>query len=267
MDEPYRRPHSSLLATEFPRAIGEWQALACSLPYLCSLPRGDGHCVLVLPGFTGDDPSTATLRWFLTERGYHAPPWRLGRNLGPTDHILDGMATLVERLTSGGARISVIGWSLGGIFARELGRTYPDAIRSIITLGSPFRLTSADRDKSVASAAYEAMSALHNRERAEAMRVRDEDRAALTVPVSSIFSRTDGVVPWASCIDARGGMCESIEVPGSHTGLGHNPVALFVIADRLAQPDGRWEPYRVSPCLSSLVRLWPTPPSVAAAVA
>jgi pimeloyl-ACP methyl ester carboxylesterase len=266
MDDPFRRPHSSLLASEFPRAIGEWQALACSLPYLCSLPRGDGHCVLVLPGFMGGDPSTATLRWFLTERGYHAPPWRLGRNLGPTDHILDGMAALVERLTRGGARLSIIGWSLGGIFARELGRTYPDAVRSIITLGSPFRLTSGDRDKTYASDAYEALAALHNRERAEAMRVPEEDRPAMTVPVSSIFSRTDGVVPWASCIHARGDNCENIEVPGSHSGFGHNPVALFVIADRLAQPDGQWEPYKATPCLSPLVRIWQTPPPVAAAV-
>jgi pimeloyl-ACP methyl ester carboxylesterase len=222
--------------------------------------------VLVLPGFTGGDTSTAALRWFLTDRGYHAPPWRLGRNLGPTDHILDGMAALVERLTSAGARISIVGWSLGGIFARELGRTYPESIRSIVTLGSPFRLTGGDRDMSPASAAYEAMAVLHS-ERAKALEVDEDDRPALTVPVTNIFSRSDGVVPWASCIDSRGEHCENIEVPGSHSGLGHNLIALVVIADRLAQADGRWERYRPSPCLSSLVRVWAPPPPVATAVA
>jgi hypothetical protein len=252
------------LVSEFPRAIGEWQAFACLLPYLCSLPRGDGHRVLVLPGFSGDDPSTATLRWFLSERGYRATPWRLGRNLGPTDHILDGMASLMEDLTGDGDRVSIVGWSLGGIFARELGRTYPDAVRSIITLGSPFRLTGGDRDKTNASDAYEAVAALHS-ERAAALHVREDDRPAMTVPVTNIFSRSDGVVPWASCIDSRGERCENVEVPGSHSGLGHNPVALLVIADRLAQPDGAWARYRVSPCLSPLIRLWPAPAPARAA--
>jgi hypothetical protein len=264
MDSPFSRPHSSLLASEFPRAIGEWQAFACALPYLCSLPRGDGHTVLVLPGFIGDDPSTATLRWFLTGRGYRAAPWRLGRNLGPTDHILDGLAALMEKLTSNGDHISIVGWSLGGIFARQLGRTYPDAIRCVITLGSPFRLTGGDRDKTNASDIYEAVAALHS-ERAAALHVREDDRPAMTVPVTNIFSRSDGVVPWASCIDSRGERCENIEVPGSHSGFGHNPVALMVIADRLAQPDGGWERYRVSPCVSSFVRVWPAPTPAAAA--
>jgi pimeloyl-ACP methyl ester carboxylesterase len=266
MDSPFQRPHSSLLVSEFPRAMGEMQAFAYSLPYLCCLPRGDGHCVLVLPGFSGGDPSTAALRWFLTNRGYRATPWRLGRNLGPTDHILDGMAALVEKLTGSGDRISIIGWSLGGIFARELGRTYPEAIRSIITLGSPFRLTGGDRDKTHASDAYEAMAALHS-ERAEAMRVHEDDRPPMTVPVTNIFSRTDGVVPWDSCIDTRGEQCENVEVPGSHSGFGHNPFALFVIADRLAQPEGSWQRYRVSGCLSSVMRVWPAPPVVAASPA
>jgi len=79
------------------RSVAELQAFTAGLPFLAALPRGDGHPVLVLPGFTGDDRSTATLRWFLNHRNYRATPWRLGRNLGPTDHILDGMAALLDR--------------------------------------------------------------------------------------------------------------------------------------------------------------------------
>src|SRR5437764_12740492 len=95
MENSFRRPHLSLLASELPRAFAEMQAFTAALPYLRALPRGDGHRVLVIPGFTGDDRSTVSLRWFLRDRGYWASPWRLGRNLGPTDQILDGMASLV----------------------------------------------------------------------------------------------------------------------------------------------------------------------------
>jgi len=181
----------------------------------------------------------------------------LGRNLGPTDHILDGMDALVERLAERGHRASIVGWSLGGIFARVLGRTHPTAIRSVITLGSPFQLSARDRDQTHASDAYEALSALHS-VRAQQLAT-DEARSPLAVPTTNIFSRTDGVVPWRSCIDTHGDQCENIEVPGSHSGLGHNPIALAVIADRLAQPEGEWKPYVPQGCLRALVRVGPLP--------
>ncbi len=257
MRNSFRRPHPTLLATEMVRAVGELHAFTSVVPFLAALPRGDGHSVLVLPGFTGDDRSTVTLRWFLTQRGYRAMPWELGRNLGPTDHILDGMDALVERLAERGDRASIVGWSLGGIFARVLGRSHPTAIRSVITLGSPFQLSARDRDQTHASDAYEALSALHS-VRAQQLAT-DESRSPLTVPTTNIFSRTDGVVPWRSCIDTHGDQCENIEVPGSHSGLGHNPIALAVIADRLAQPEGEWKPYVPQGCLRALVRVGPLP--------
>ena len=256
MENSFRRPHLSLLASELPRAFGEMQAFTAALPYLRALPRGDGHRVLVIPGFTGDDRSTLSLRWFLRDRGYWASPWRLGRNLGPTDHILDGMASLVDRAAAAGDRVSIIGWSLGGIFGRELARTYPDAVRTVITLGSPFRLREADG--SHASPAFESLAAQHS-ERAKGPHPPEEDRPCISVPVTNIFTRADGVAPWESCIDSCGVTCENVEVQGSHSGLGHNPLALTIIADRLAQPDGLWKPYRPSMCLCSMVRVGPVP--------
>jgi pimeloyl-ACP methyl ester carboxylesterase len=254
----FRRPHPALFASELPRAMGELQAFTYALPYLLALPRGDGHRVLVLPGFTGDDRSTAALRWFLRDRGYRATPWRLGRNLGPTDKILEGMDAFVATVAAAGERISIVGWSLGGIFGRELARTFPSAIRGVITLGSPFRLTARHTDQTYASGAYEALSELHSE---RAGRIPPEDvRPPMPVPVTNIYTRTDGVVPWDSCIERRGDRCENIEVPGSHSGLGHNPFALAVIADRLAQPDGTWKPYQMSGCQCPAVRVGPAVP-------
>jgi hypothetical protein len=257
MHQRFHHPSPSLLASELPRAMIEMQAFACSIPFLRTLPRGDGHTVLVLPGYTADDPSTAVLRGFLSDRGYRAVPWGLGCNLGPSDKVLRGMASLVEKL-SGDSRISIIGWSLGGIFARELGRDTPDAIRSVITLGSPFRLTDLDVEPTAGVAAYNVLASQHS-ERMEGALRPDDDRPEIRVPVTNIYTRADGVAPWQSCVDVRGGCCENIEIPGSHCGLGHNPVALAVIADRLAQPDGAWKPYEVQGCLSAMVRVGPLP--------
>jgi pimeloyl-ACP methyl ester carboxylesterase len=255
----YQRPSSALLITELPRALGELGAFATAAPLLQTLPRGDGHRVLVIPGFMGDDRSTAPLRWFLTGRGYRAMPWRLGRNLGPTDEILDGMDALLERFATTEQHMSIVGWSLGGIFARELARSYAGVVRSVITLGSPFQLHPGERNLTNAGQAYGAVSVLHS---SRANRFTPaEAKAPMPVPTTNIYTRADGVVPWQSCVDVHGDHCENIEVPGSHAGLGHNPVALALIADRLAQPDGTWHPFRatVGCCLRAFVRVGPVP--------
>ena len=257
MYKRFQRPSMPLLATELPRSLCELAAFVQSIPLLKMLPRGDGHTVLVLPGFTGDDPSTMLLRWFLDDRGYRSAPWKLGRNLGPTDEILDGMDLLVEELTRDGEQISIVGWSLGGIFARELGRQYPNRVRQVITLGSPFRLTAEEREETNASTVFEAVSALHSERVLESPG--DDFRPPMPLPVTNIYTQGDGVAPWQSCIDARGARCENVEVLGSHCGLGHNPLVLAVVAERLAQPLGTWEPYVPPRCLGGAVKLGPVP--------
>jgi pimeloyl-ACP methyl ester carboxylesterase len=234
----------ALLAVEAPRAAGELGAWAATLPLLRRAPRGDGHPVLVLPGFTGGDRSTRPLRWFLRDRGYHVHGWRLGLNLGPTDRVVDGLAARLEALAERhGAPMSLVGWSLGGIYAREIARAVPDGVRSVITLGSPFRLT--DRTDAHSGPLYDALSTFHS-PRAEGRRPPERERPAMPVPTTAIYTRTDGITPWLSCVDDAGDRCESIEVRGSHSGLGHNPAALVIVADRLAQPEGHWAPFRRS---------------------
>ena len=238
----YRRPNPAVLALEAPRAIGELGALAASALVLRTLPKGDGHPVLVLPGFTASDTSTRALRRTLRGWGYHAPGWRLGRNLGPTDQVLDGLEERIAQLAERHEQpMSIIGWSLGGIYAREAARQRPDLVRGVITLGSPVRL-SVSHDSNAARL-YERLSARHSYRDDVRHRIPEAERPPLPVPCTNVFSRTDGVVDWRSCLDEPGEQRENIEVYGSHCGLGHNPVVLAILADRLALRPGRWKPF------------------------
>ncbi len=144
--EHWHAPSFVLWATDFGRALGDAGALGMSLGVLlATAPHGDGHPVFVLPGLLAGDPSTFSLRTYLTYLGYEVHGWQLGRNIGPTRHVVEGLrrrtAEIAERH---GRPMSVIGWSLGGIFARELARQRPELVRQVITLGSPFRMQHPD---------------------------------------------------------------------------------------------------------------------------
>ena len=212
MPETLNRP--TLLALEAPRAVSELGLLAAATPLLARSPRGDGHTVLVMPGLGASDVSTRPLRRFLKSRGYDVHGWGLGRNAGPTARMVDGVARRFGDLHGrDGAPVSLVGWSMGGIFARRLARLNPESVRMVISLGSPFRMMSGTRSDQLA------------------------------MPSTAIYSKTDGIAPWQSCHDGDGARHESIEVIGSHCGLGHHPAVLHVVADRLAQPAGAWAPY------------------------
>ena len=239
-----RRPGPQLLLTEGVRASIEFGTTGALLPLLRRARRGDGHGVLVFPGFMASDNSTRTLRWYLRDLGYHAHGWRLGVNIGPTDRILDGMAARIESLHEfHEGPVSLIGWSLGGVYAREMARQHPNAIRQVITLGSPFAID--DREVSNAGPLYNLLSTFHS-PRVDALREPELERVPVPVPTTAIYTKGDGIVPWRSCIDDPDSRpnTENVRVLGSHCGLGHNPRALAVIADRLAQPLGAWRPHR-----------------------
>ena len=243
--ERMRRPPRLLRDLEVPRAMWELGAYYASRPTAWLAPRGDGHGVLVLPGFMTTDVSTRPLRAFLRRLGYDARPWLLDRNVGPTDAIVDGLPRRLRDLhTSTGRRVSLVGVSLGGVFARDLARSHADLVRQVITLGSPFRLPVRYSGPELTNTGplYRAFRPRHSRRAGE--RPEEDDLPLLSVPSTAIYTRTDGVVPWQSCVEREGPTSQSVEVWGSHCGLGHNPLALSVIADRLAQPEGTWRPFR-----------------------
>ena len=235
------RPSLALFITEPGRAIADYGATVASSPLLLRAPRGDGHPVMVLPGLLAEDASTATMRLYLRSLGYRVHGWRLGRNLGPTAAILNGMSARLEELhQSSGRSVSLVGWSLGGIFARELARSRPAVVRQVITLGSPFAL--GNPADSRAGSAYSRLGVLHVSPGSLPRR----ERLSRPIPVATtaIYSRLDGVVPWQACINAPGPRRENVAVYSSHLGMGHNAAVLWVIADRLAQPEGTWRPFR-----------------------
>jgi hypothetical protein len=197
-------------------------------------PRGDGHAVFVLPGLMAGDGSTQVLRDFLGDRGYRASGWGLGRNFGPRPGVEKAMLDTLDRMSDEtGGTVSIVGWSLGGVYARALAATRPEAVRCVITLGSPI---SHPRSTTL-SRLYEFTSG-RPPDDAEHSRVY---RPTPPVPTTSIYSRTDGIVPWQCSVEAEGPRSENIEVYGSHIGLGFNPAVQYAIGDRLAQPEGGWK--------------------------
>ena len=219
------------------RAFGEFGSTLALLPLLRRAPRGDGHPVLVLPGLLAGDASTRPLRTFLADHGYDVHGWGLGRNLGFKPGLEDRMKACLQGLhRKSGRRVSLVGWSLGGVFAREMARRAPEQVRGVITLGSPFagvpRASNAWR-------LYEQAS----QRKVEDWPARERMKTPPPVPATAIFSRSDGIVAWQGCLEREGPGAENIEIEGSHCGLGHNPAALYAIADRLAQPEGQWKPF------------------------
>ena len=233
------RPSPLLALLEPVRAMGELGALALASPWLGLAPRGDGHPVLVLPGFVASDVSTWPLRAYLRSLGYDAHAWELGRNLGwkttgrELQHLLERIRTLHSHH---GQRVRLIGWSLGGVMARQVSRRMPEQVRQVVTLGSPF---TGDPAASTIAGLYERVTG----DRLDGAFIRALLREGSTpppVPATAIYSETDGIVSWRNCVEADGPTSENIVVRGSHVGLAINPAVMFAIADRLAQPDGQW---------------------------
>lgn len=231
-------PPSPLLFLAEGRAIFEFGSGIALWPLLQLAPRGDGHPVLVLPGFLAGNASTLLMRRYLSTLGYDAHGWSMGLNLGHRQKLEAAMLGQLEQIFGESRRkVSIVGWSLGGAFARLLAARRPEMVRSVLTLGSPIGggadVTNADR-------VYRTL----NRQKKNDSSVKKLVAQSLDMPTTSIFSRSDGVVSWRASTIQAGPQSENIEVHGSHTGMGGNPAVLYAVADRLAQPEGEWTAFR-----------------------
>lgn len=237
-------PSKILLGLELIRGtyeLGLGIALRDSLQSV--IPPGDNHPVMIIPGLAGSDESTLYIRRFLESMGYQAFSWGLGRNLGPRE----GLNHLLERVTkrldevqkeSGSKEVSLIGWSLGGIYARELAKVRPENVRQVITLGTPFKGAGKMTN---ASALYELLSKDQSHKDPGIIR---RIEAKPPVPFTSLYSKTDGVVHWEASIEEESDLSENVEIIGaSHLGLGHNPLSMIVIGDRLRHRKEDWKKY------------------------
>jgi pimeloyl-ACP methyl ester carboxylesterase len=235
------------------RALFELGAFYASRPLLTSLPKGDGHSVMVMPGFMASNSSTGPMRSVLSELGYDAHGWDSGRNVRVNEALINKLEAQLTRLHSdSGRKVSLIGWSLGGVLSRELAKIHPDKVRLVMSLGSPI---SDDRNHTNAARLFK----FFNGDEPEKMRdgqFRGLD-VAPPVPTTSVLTKTDGVVHWRGSVQAEGEHpTENIQVYASHIGLGVNPSVMIAIADRLAQKEGNWKPF--SP---SLTQRWMFPNS------
>ena len=246
MSQIIKKPSWLLLLLEG-RALYELGAFSLSYyPLLQSVPEGDGHPVIVFPGFMSSDVSTVPMRRFLQARGYQTYGWGLGRNYGrgidpnhggiPENAL--SLKLIDEVYEEHGRKISLIGWSLGGVYARELARLRPEKVRQVVTMGSPFN--GKDLHASNASRLFQKMSG-HKME--DFAHLVAQLRESPPVPVTAIYTRTDGIAAWQCCTEEHGDEFENIGVLSSHLGLGHNPVVLWLIAERLAQGEGDWRPF------------------------
>jgi len=221
------------------RALLEFNASILLSPLLMRAPRGDGHPVLALPGFLAGDLSMAPMRRYLKQLGYDTYAWKMGRNLGGVSGKRAALRNLLTDIhTATGRKVSIVGWSLGGVYARDLALQLPGMVRSVITLGSPFaddvRATNATR-------LYEALSGETVEHNSELTRAIGGD---LPVLATSIYSRTDGIVNWRTSLLRPSATAENIEVHlASHIGLGVNAAALWAVADRLAQAEGEFRQF------------------------
>ncbi len=222
------------------RALWEYGAALAAMPMLRATDKGDGHPVLVLPGLAANDVSTYPLRQYLRERGYAPHPWNYGLNFGPRPGVLAGCIEHVKELHKMyGRKVSLVGWSLGGIYAREIAKAVPKLTRCVITLGTPFtgnpKATNAWR-------LYQIVSG----HKIDDFELHEQIRTAPPVPTTSLYSKSDGIVAWQCSLNEPGPLAENIEIQASHFGMGLNPMALYAIADRLAQAEGKWQRFDTS---------------------
>lgn len=222
---PLRAPRRPALAKELRTGL-EFIRLPLKGPSLARAPRGDGSKVLVIPGFATTDVSTRPVRTFLRSIGWDAVGWGLGRNTGDVEAGRDRLLEVVDEATRDGSKIAAVGWSLGGALAREMARERPDAVRRVVTFGTP--LAGGPRYTTAGSNYDEAEI-----QRIEAL-IAEAKQRPIAAPITAIYSRNDGIVAWRACLDDDP-RTEMVEVSSSHVGMGIDPDVWRIVAKRLAR--------------------------------
>ncbi len=243
------------------RVFNEIATLPMAWPMLMQTPKGDGHPVLLSPGFMGDEGSLFALKRFLESRGYEVHTWGMGRNVGFKTRHATALEQKIRHLHhQTGRKVSLIGWSLGGLFSLHGALEAPECVRQLITLGSPVTMDPEHGSQSAPFVrklyriiAHPMGPSVHLMQpRSKKLR----SRQLPPVPISCLYSISDGVVPaQEATITGDPSHCENIRVYGSHVGLGFNAMVLAIVADRLAQPEGEWKPFEPAGLNGMLYRM------------
>jgi pimeloyl-ACP methyl ester carboxylesterase len=192
------------------------------------VPKGDGHAILVLPGMLRGDAYTADVCQFLTAIGYTAWSWNLGTNIGPTKWLLDGASKRLIELSDAYGPVSLLGFSMGGLFARYLASRMPDRVRQVITVCSPIH-------EPARNFWLPLQPLLGFWPSVDLAALAREIARPLPVPGTFLFSRADGLVNYAACLDAAAPAADNIEISGPHVLVARNPDVMTIVARRLAR--------------------------------
>ena len=236
-------PSLGFAVAELPRAIVEFACLLPGHSILSRAPRGDGHPVFTLPGYRSNDTSMIIMRRYLARWGYTPYPWGLGTNLGIGYERLDYEERFLARLKpvvkESGEPATLIGWSQGGVIAREIAKQHPELVRQVITLGSPLA------DAPEATTLWRIFKRTSEEELTNELMsfMREVGSPLPDVRCICIYSRSDGIVSADIAQDLVSPNVENICINASHFGMTVNPFVLFVVADRLAQPQDDWAPF------------------------
>ncbi|MEZ5341395.1 MAG: alpha/beta hydrolase [Acidimicrobiales bacterium] len=225
-ESPFPVPPPVNRLNEF-RAGLEAVRLAARAPLLRRTPTGSGRITLLLPGYGTSDVAMAPLRTFLSGRGHDAKGWGLGVNDGAMLRLLGEVDRLVRReFVAGGRPVNLVGWSLGGVLAREMARENPAMIHRVATFGTPlFGPRHLSRSNPYTDEELVAMERL----------IVDRQARPIEVPLTTIYSRNDGIVHWSMCIDETSPNNRNVEVASSHIGMGIDPDVWATIAGFLAE--------------------------------
>lgn len=215
------------------RAPFEFASLAWNINTLKNVPKGHGRIVLLIPGYMADDHSMRPLGYYLSHIGYNVHYAELGRNQGDVEQDIVRLQSRVSALSAElhDEPITLIGWSLGGVLAREATRLMPITVEEVITLGTPI----------VGGPKFTALGKRYVKQKkididALELDIHQRNMIGFKQPVTSIYSKTDGVVSWQASIDCYNKQAKNVEVSGSHLGLGVNPDVWKLIAYTLAEP-------------------------------
>jgi len=194
--------------------------------FLSNLPQGDGHTVMVIPGFMAGDYSTLAIRYFLKQWKYDARGWKLGLNFGLSQRR-DLEAMMAKQLKQHFARTR-----------RKV--SLVEMVRSVISLGSPI---GGAPEGTVTGGLYELITRTDFSDDALKAKIEQASQPVPNVPCTAIYSKNDGIVAWRIAIEKESKIAENIEINSAHCGFGVNPAVMFALADRLRLDSDAWEKF------------------------
>lgn len=229
MNTPIKKPSLLLHLTEIPRAIFETLRGLFFVFTHRYKSIGNGQRIVVVPGLITTDASTYLLRKFLSKLGFSVTGWGMGRNYGRMAS-LPILTKKIQRLhEESGQKIILIGWSMGGIFSREVAKKIPNAVKQVITIGSPFANVYAPNH------AKWVFDLLNKKESVDHKFATQLPKPA-NVPTLAIYSKLDGIVPWQACMETtEDATHRNQKVRSSHFGMGANPSVMQLVEENLGK--------------------------------